>query len=108
MMAAAQAKCVLRHAPSRGAAQDDVLFWAANFYVILSRPRLRPCRRTHGPRLFSRKADTCKSHGPSSPFDKLRVRTTEKPVEILMLSLSKHKDFGPSGGFAEVSTDRRA
>ena len=32
----------------------------------------------------------------SSPFDRLRVRTTEGPVEILMLSLSKHKDFGPS------------
>jgi hypothetical protein len=32
----------------------------------------------------------------SSPFDRLRVRTTLAALEILMLSLSKHKDFGPS------------
>jgi len=33
---------------------------------------------------------------PSS-FDELGMRANEAPVEILMLSLSKHKDFGPSG-----------
>jgi uncharacterized protein YndB with AHSA1/START domain len=32
----------------------------------------------------------------SSPVDRLRVRTTLTTVEILMPSLSKHKDFGPS------------
>jgi len=38
--------------------------------------------------------NTCKSGDASSPFDRLRVRTTERPVEILMLSLSKHENFG--------------
>jgi len=38
----------------------------------------------------------------SSPFDRLRVRTTEAALEILMLSLSKHKDFGPAAAFAAV------
>jgi hypothetical protein len=47
-------------------------------------------------------------HGDApSPFDELRVRTTEAALEILMLSLSKHKDFGPSAPLADVPRGNR-
>jgi hypothetical protein len=36
------------------------------------------------------------SFGPPSPFDRRRMRAALAAVEILMLSLSKPKGFGPT------------
>ena len=57
--------------------------------------------------LFAPDVLTGSSRDASSPFDKLRVRTTLASVEILMLSLSKHKDFGPSARYAAVCLGSR-